>query len=152
MAQHPTRQPSSHSSPREPDITQNTSRCVYWRMWEEGWGLLEAWGSCGMNMKMTAFWDTAPCSLTDISEVRTASIIRAMNHIQCTSTRLHGAISLKAIVFKETDVSMSVANLPHLLSIYLTFYFRAYYRLFLNKQRRDRCLLLIRLPSVILQQ
>jgi hypothetical protein len=31
-------------------------------------------------MKMTAFWDTAPCSImkhADVSEVRTASIIEA---------------------------------------------------------------------------
>jgi hypothetical protein len=35
------------------------------------------------GMKVTSFWDVAPCSLTlkytDVSEVFTASIIRAMN-------------------------------------------------------------------------
>jgi hypothetical protein len=33
-------------------------------------------------MKLTAFWDIAPCSLVavdDVSEVRTSSIITAMN-------------------------------------------------------------------------
>jgi hypothetical protein len=45
-------------------------------------------------MKMTAFWDITPCSLeklTDVSELLTASIIRAM--------RLHGTISEKAVTF-----------------------------------------------------
>jgi hypothetical protein len=30
------------------------------------------------SMKMAVFWDVGPCSLTDVSEVLTASIIRAM--------------------------------------------------------------------------
>jgi hypothetical protein len=35
------------------------------------------------SMKMTTFWDVAPCSLveqTDVPEASTASIIRVVNH------------------------------------------------------------------------
>jgi hypothetical protein len=48
-----------------------------------------------VSIKMTAFMDIAPCNLievADVSEVRTASIIRAV-------TRPHGVIFQKAVFF-----------------------------------------------------
>jgi hypothetical protein len=50
-------------------------------------------------MKFGVFWDVLSCSqvvLTDVSEVRTASIIRAM--------RLHGNISQKTLNFRLVQV------------------------------------------------
>jgi hypothetical protein len=58
---------------------------------------------------MTAFWDIAPCSIveqTNISEVRTASIIKVMKS-RSTSTRLHGGISQKAVIFKPILVYLT---------------------------------------------
>jgi hypothetical protein len=53
-----------------------------------------------VKMKTTALWDVAPCSLTEsgqVSEVRTSSIIRAINHL--SSARIHRTISQKAVIF-----------------------------------------------------
>jgi hypothetical protein len=52
------------------------------------------------SMKMTAFWDIAPYSLTEV-EVCTASIIRAMNW--STSMRLHGTIAQKGHLQRDVN-------------------------------------------------
>jgi hypothetical protein len=54
-------------------------------------------------MKMITYWDmrrVVSLKKTDVSDVVTASIIRAIAlKLRSTSTRLHGAIFQKAIIF-----------------------------------------------------
>jgi hypothetical protein len=62
------------------------------------------WGVDWIHLKMTGFWVCSAVvswKLTDVSEVRTASIIRAMMDAvrRYTSTRLHGYTSQKAVIF-----------------------------------------------------
>jgi hypothetical protein len=57
-------------------------------------------------MKFRIFWDVLPCSQmsTDVSEVRAASIIRALKR-RYTSTVQHDAISQKADIFILSHIS-----------------------------------------------
>jgi hypothetical protein len=59
-------------------------------------------------VKIAAFWDVAACSVVevdDVSEVCTASIIRAMS--KSISTRLHGATPQEALVlFQLQDLKL----------------------------------------------
>jgi hypothetical protein len=57
-------------------------------------------------MNMIISWYVSPCSvveLTDVSEVRTASIVLMMETVslkrRSVSTRLHGATSQKTVIF-----------------------------------------------------
>jgi hypothetical protein len=64
-------------------------------------------GSHGGSMKMTAFWDTAPCSQKYTPLKR-----------RSTSTRLHGAISQKAVNFKENEMGKHVAGVEDIRNSY----------------------------------
>jgi hypothetical protein len=45
-------------------------------------------------MKMTAFWDTAPCSLVDVTDV--SKVIASEISL---NSGLHGAVSHEAVIF-----------------------------------------------------
>jgi hypothetical protein len=53
-------------------------------------------------MKMTVFWDVAPCSLVEVSEVLAASIIRARVSEEFLSRSLLIALMMEAASISET--------------------------------------------------
>jgi hypothetical protein len=62
-------------------------------------------------MKFRVFWDVATLKSTDVSEVRTASIIIAlMMEAVCTSDTIVIALMLEAVRTSETSINFNVTT------------------------------------------
>jgi hypothetical protein len=57
------------------------------------------------SIKMTVFWGVASCSFVEIDRRFRLRKQYAPLKLQYTSTRLHGGISHKAVIFRSTSVS-----------------------------------------------